>query len=912
MADQFQVSHLGNFQSPIVGVDMGTASLMETQSCLEIDQTEPLMDLDHCMARNTLEGPSHCKESTATEVAAFLEPCAGMEFESEDAAYSFYNEYARCAGFGVTRRSSRRSRTNRAFIAGQYVCSRHGFKKSNGKNSARSILRVGCKAMMKVKKMDSGKWVILDIIKEHNHELNPENICLFRSHKELKPPKRSPMKCRRAYMMEHRGHEESEGGATKSIGSHGERDDVEENSFMAESIVEGDGNSDPYIGMEFESEEAAYLFYNRYARRVGFGVTRRSSRRSKTNKSFIAGQYVCSRHRFKRRNEKTNNPQLIAWVSCKAMLKVKKMESGKWVIVDFVKEHNHEVHPENVFFFRSHKQFLSSTMNSIGAKRTSGVRSNKMFPILSKQCGGICSVSYSEEGCQTPVDKEKGKSLTLKDAEIIYDYFIRMQHSNPTFFYAMELDEGQRFRSVFWVDAKSRMAYTHFDDAVTFDTSYVMNKYRVPFVSFTGVNNHGQSLLFGSALLADVTTRSIVWVFKAWLTAMSGRSPMVIMTDHEKAMKEAVSEVFPNVFHCFSLTQISKKAPKKLAHACTVHENFMNDLSECIFGSTTDCEFETRWKELLDCFNLKEDEWLQSLYEDRQFWVPAFVKDKFLARMFSAQQNENLCSFLDAYVNSETTVKEFLGKYDEALQNKREEEARADFETYYTKPLLKTPSPFETQLASVYTREIFKKFQVEVSGIAACHIISFQQEGTSTSYMVKDLEAMKDYTVKWNISETKVSCICQLFEFRGFLCRHAMTALVASSIYKIPSHYILARWTKDAKNRKNLDHGCTPVQSDGPESTVLRFNDLCKQSIKFAEEGSLCKETYNVALAALQEALEKVVNKNDSLGRIAQQRAVSSNGYYKVNEGNEEYSAVEIPVMVDPWRTYQLGLGDGS
>ncbi|KAG9447110.1 hypothetical protein H6P81_013238 [Aristolochia fimbriata] len=911
MADQFPVSRLGNFQSPLVGVDLGTANLVETRSRLEIDQAEPLMDLEHCMTRDTLEGPSQCKELGASEVAEFLEPCAGMEFESEDAAYSFYNEYARFAGFGVTRRSSRRSRTNRAFIAGQYVCSRHGFKKSNGKNGEHSILRVGCKAMMKVKKMNSGKWIIFDIIKEHNHELNPENICLFRSHKAFQPPKRNPMKCRRAYMMERMEHEDSEGGTTKSNGSHGEGD-AAENPLMEDTVVEGDGNSEPYIGMEFESEEAAYLFYNRYARRVGFGVTRRSSRRSKTNKSFIAGQYVCSRHRIKRRNEKTSNPWLVACISCKAMLKVKKMESGKWVIVDFVKEHNHEVNPENVFFFRSHKQFLSSRINSMRAKRTSGVRLNEMFPILSKQSGGICSISFSEEDYQTPVAEEKDKSITLRDAEVIYDYFIRMQHLNPTFFYAMELDEGQGFRSVFWVDAKSRMAYTHFDDVVSFDTSYAMNQYSVPFVSFTGVNNHGQSLLFGSALLADVTTRSIVWVFKAWLTAMSGHSPLVIITDHEKGIKEAVSEVCPNACHCFSLKYISKKASENLAQACIIHENFMNQFKECIYGSTTDYEFENRWMELLDAYNLKEDEWLQSLYADREFWVPTFVKEKFLAGMFSAQQNENPCSFLDAYVNSKTSVKEFLGKYEEALQNKREEEARADFETYYTKPLLKTPSPFEAQLASVYTREIFKKFQVEVSGIAACHIIDVQQEGTTASYMVKDLEAMKDYSVAWNSSENKVSCICQLFEFRGFLCRHAMTALVASSVYQIPPHYILARWTRDAKKRKNLDHGWPPVQSDDPESTVTRFNDLCQRSIKFAEEGSLCKETYNVALAALQEALEKVVHKNDSLGQIAEQRAVTCNSYYKANEGNGGCGAVDIPIIVDPWRMYQLGLGDGS
>lgn len=39
-----------------------------------------------------------------------FEPQKGLEFESKEAAYSFYREYARSVGFGITIKASRRSK----------------------------------------------------------------------------------------------------------------------------------------------------------------------------------------------------------------------------------------------------------------------------------------------------------------------------------------------------------------------------------------------------------------------------------------------------------------------------------------------------------------------------------------------------------------------------------------------------------------------------------------------------------------------------------------------------------------------------------------------------------------------------------------------------------------------------------
>lgn len=49
-----------------------------------------------------------------------------------------------------------------------------------------------------------------------------------------------------------------------------------------------------------------------------------------------------------------------------------------------------------------------------------------------------------------------------------------------------------------------------FFDVLVFDFSYKTNKLRMPVVSFTGVNNRQQSILFGGAFLEDDTSETSI------------------------------------------------------------------------------------------------------------------------------------------------------------------------------------------------------------------------------------------------------------------------------------------------------------------------------------------------------------------------------------------------------------------
>ena len=82
-----------------------------------------------------------------------------------------------------------------------------------------------------------------------------------------------------------------------------------------------------------------------------------------------------------------------------------------------------------------------------------------------------------------------------------------------------------------------------------FDTTYRTNQYGRPFAPLIRVNHHKQTIIFGAALLYDKTIESFKWLFKTFLSAMSGKEPKTILKDQFAVMAKAIAEVFVELNH---------------------------------------------------------------------------------------------------------------------------------------------------------------------------------------------------------------------------------------------------------------------------------------------------------------------------------------------------------------------------
>ena len=179
-------------------------------------------------------------------------------------------------------------------------------------------------------------------------------------------------------------------------------------------------------------------------------------------------------------------------------------------------------------------------------------------------------------------------------------------------------------------------------------------------------------------------------------------------------------------------------------------------------------DFESTWKSLLDKYDLQKNDWLQAVYNARKQWAPVYFHDTFFAAITS---NHGVSSFFDGYVNQQTTISLFFRQYERSLEHSLEKEIEADYETICNTPVLKTPSPMEQQAANMYTKKIFAKFQEELVETFAYTANNVEDDGVISKYRVaKYVHDHKAYMVTLNISEMKVNCSCQMFEYSGVLC----------------------------------------------------------------------------------------------------------------------------------------------
>ncbi|KAK1400923.1 FAR1 domain-containing protein [Heracleum sosnowskyi] len=114
-------------------------------------------------------------EESSDEVSG-EEPYLGQEFESEAAAHAFYNTYATRLGFVIRVSKLSRSRRDGTAIGRALVCNKEGFRMPDRREKIvrqRAETRVGCRAMILVRKASDGKWIVTKFVKEHTHTLTP-------------------------------------------------------------------------------------------------------------------------------------------------------------------------------------------------------------------------------------------------------------------------------------------------------------------------------------------------------------------------------------------------------------------------------------------------------------------------------------------------------------------------------------------------------------------------------------------------------------------------------------------------------------------------------------------------------------------------------------------------------------------
>ncbi|XP_058776060.1 protein FAR1-RELATED SEQUENCE 5-like [Vicia villosa] len=340
------------------------------------------------------------------------------------------------------------------------------------------------------------------------------------------------------------------------------------------------------------------------------------------------------------------------------------------------------------------------------------------------------------------------------------------------------------------------MDFKVFGDVLAFDATYGTNKYRYPLVMFYGVNNHNHNIIFGGAIVANEKEETYVWVLEQILEAMSGKSPISVITDGDLAMKKAIKNVFLNAYHRLCAWHLIRNAMPNIG----VPE-FVSQFRKCMLGDYDLGEFRRKWADMIDAFGLHDNKWVTELYAKRKTWATAHVRGKNFAGFRTTSRCEGLHSEMGKFLHSRYNLSDFLLHFHRCLNYMRYKEVEADFLSNYGDPVLQTRfRSMECYAGKLFTREIFFMFCDLLARSAEMVVETCHQTYTCIIYTVRKYQTSKrEWNISFYLDDDMFKCSCKKMESFGLPCEHIIALLIFLDVVELPKTLVADRWTKNVK-----------------------------------------------------------------------------------------------------------------
>ena len=224
--------------------------------------------------------------------------------------------------------------------------------------------------------------------------------------------------------------------------------------------------------------------------------------------------FVCSREGFrkdKKGAKEVKRPRPEARIGCPARMIIKITPSGKYPVTEFVPDHNHQpAPPSTTHMLRPQRIVPEIQASEPDLLDGSGTTPKSANEPTGRQVGGLQIFNFIPVDYQNYLRTRRMKAMQMGDAGAVLKYLQSMQLNNPSFFYAIQVDEDDILTNIFWADAKSVRDFNSFGDVVCLDTTFKINGYGRPFAPFLGVNHHKQTVIFGAALIYDEAIESFM------------------------------------------------------------------------------------------------------------------------------------------------------------------------------------------------------------------------------------------------------------------------------------------------------------------------------------------------------------------------------------------------------------------
>src|SRR2546423_5242461 len=278
--------------------------------------------------------------------------------------------------------------------------------------------------------------------------------------------------------------------------------------------------------------------------------------------------------------------------------------NDQWMLQVTNPEHNHQPSLNPSAHLVYHKRTAVQT-ETIRSMTRAGSRPAQILTALQQQSPDTLVTAQDIRG-----DRKKIKTEHLDGRTPIETLLDDL--SSPDWIFDVKRDSDNRVQCLFFAHRKQIELQCANPDVLMMDCTYRTNKYRLPLLHILGCTNLQTFFSAGFCFLRNETQLGYHWAVSTFLRKTRTPQPRVFLSDHEDALKSAVSELLPRVPQLLCVWHVNKNVQTKVqlewrtSDANTKEEKqaimdqrseFMGRWNQIVY-SKTEAEFESKWKAL--------------------------------------------------------------------------------------------------------------------------------------------------------------------------------------------------------------------------------------------------------------------------------------------------------------------------
>lgn len=127
-----------------------------------------------------------------------------------------------------------------------------------------------------------------------------------------------------------------------------------------------------------------------------------------------------------------------------------------------------------------------------------------------------------------------------------------------------KLDDGSEKLLNFVISTQNmKNLYKNFNDVVLIDSTYKTNRFRMPLLVVTGINEEAKTFIIGFAALKSEEECNVNWALNKIFLFLE-QKPKIICTDQCPTLKKVVSNILPHSIHLWCGWHINQNIIKRL------------------------------------------------------------------------------------------------------------------------------------------------------------------------------------------------------------------------------------------------------------------------------------------------------------------------------------------------------------